>query len=243
MAGPNDEDDFELDDDIDVGVDHEMVDEDIDGAEDEAEEERQTETIDARAAQTPRQPSRGEKRFQTLASETKAARAEAAELRRKLEEVERRQTAPAPIDPRIEAERLAMMTPEERMDYRLEQAERRHQQQLAQIQFQTLDQMDRSEFQAQIANNPKLARWADEVEAELAKLRAQGQNVKRSVMASYIIGQKVLKQDPKATAKQKAAGQARIAAQKTSPGSSKGDASRGARGGKSLEDRLADQLI
>ena len=57
-------------------------------------------------------------------------------------------------------------------------------------------------------------------------------------MASYIIGQRVLKQDPKVAQKQKAAGQARIAAQRTTPGSSKGDTARGTREGKSLRERL-----
>jgi len=171
----------------------------------------------------PRRPTRGEARFQKLSQTTKqavedaaTARREAAELRERLARLEQpRQEQPKGPS----AEEIALMTPQEYADYKLGQAEKRFQQTVGQIQWQTYEASDRAAFNALKATDPLATKYADEVETRLAQLRQQGQNVDRERLLTYIIGEKARQGRTAARGKQAAAGQQRIARQQTRPGS------------------------
>lgn len=184
-------------------------------------------------------PSRGEQRFQRLANESKEAKAEAAQLRRELQEfkAQQRQTAQQESPEQV-AQKLALMTPEERLEYKLDQAERRNQQTMQSMQFQMQDSGDKSAFVALCASDPVAARYKDRVEAKLTELRGQGQNVNREALLTFLVGQDVRTRGGAAKSKQQKDGQRRTERQSVKPGNSRGDSQPNKRGEKSLEERL-----
>lgn len=206
--------------------------------------EQADDSDDGESEEVAAKPSRGETRFQRLANEAKAAREEAAATRRELDEFRRSQQNGRQQQETEEQEqrRLALMTPEERIEYRLEKAERRHQSQVQMLSFQNDDRADKMEFAAQAAANPVYARHKDEVERRLGELRAKGQNVSREALLKYIVGEKALAGAGNKKPAQQAA--KRVAAERVAPGSSKGDtASSRGRGEPSLAKRLENVPI
>ena len=191
--------------------------------------------------QVEAKPSRAETRFQRLANEAKEAREESARVRRELDEFKasQRQQAQQETPDQI-AQRMALMTPEERLEYKLDQAERRNGQQMANMQFQMQDSGDKSAFHALCASDPTAARYKDRVESKLTELRSQGQNVSREALFTFMFGQDVRAKSGQAKAKQGKDGERRIQRQKVAPGNSRGDATANRRGEQSLEDKLAN---
>ena len=196
--------------------------------------EEEGEVVEAR-------PSRAETRFQRLANEAKEAREEASRVRRELDEFKSSQRQQAQQEsPDQVAQRLALMTPEERLEYKLDQAERRNSQTMANMQFQMQDSGDKSAFHALCASDPTAARYKDRVEAELTRLRSQGQNVNREALFTFMFGQDIRSKSGSAKAKQGKDGERRIQRQRVTPSNSRGDTQPERRGEKSLEDRLAN---
>lgn len=186
-----------------------------------------------------RKPSRGEQRFQRLSNESKEAKAEAAQLRRELQEfkAQQRQTAQQESPEQV-AHRLALMTPEERLEYKLDQAERRNQQVMQGMQFQMRDTGDKSAFSSMCASNPTAARYKDRVEAKLVEIRSQGQDVSREALFKFLVGEDVVSRGGAAKNKQQKDGQRRTERQSVKPGNSRGDSQPNKRGEKTLEERL-----
>ena len=185
-------------------------------------------------------PRRGETRFQKLANETKEARREAAELRQRLQDFEARQRPAAPQgeSPEQEAQRLALMTSEERMEYRFQKAERTNQQTMAAMAFNLQDTGDKSTFNALCASDPVAAKYKDRVESELTRIRGLGQNVNREALLDYLIGKDVRSKRAPAAEKQRKAGERNIQRQQARPANARGDSAPAKRGEKSLEERL-----
>ncbi len=174
-----------------------------------------------------RQPTRGEVRFQTLSKAAKdaterATRAEtqARELADRIARLERPAQA-APTGPT--AEQIALMTPDELINYRLGESDKRFQQTLGQIQWQTYEANDRSTFNALKATDPLAAKYADEVEKRLMEMRAGGQNVDRDRLFTFIVGEKARAGRSVAKQRQTAQGQQRIARQTVRPGAARSD--------------------
>lgn len=169
-----------------------------------------------------RRPTRGEARFQKLSQSAKDAAERAANAERRAQELEARLARleqPRQEQPKGKSpEELALMTPDELVNYRLGESEKRFQQQLGQIQFATYEAGDRAAFNALKATDPLAAKYADEVEQRLAALRQQGQNVDREKLFTFILGEKARQGRVAAKTKQAAAGQRRIAQQQTRPG-------------------------
>ncbi len=180
-----------------------------------------------------RQPTRGEVRFQKLSQTAKeaterAARAESAarELTERIARLERpAQTAPQGPT----AEQIALMTPDELITYRLGESDKRFQQTLGQIQWNTYETSDKASFNALKATDPLAAKYADEVETRLQAMRAQGQNVDRERLLTFIIGEKARAGRSVAKQRQTAQGQQRIARQTVRPGAARSDTA-GSRG-------------
>lgn len=196
---------------------------DVLGEDGEAAEEDESEV----EAQPEKPLSRAEKRFQTLSrtareASERATRAEqeAAALRRQFEQTQARSQQD---DPEREAARLALMTPEERLEYKLDLAERRNQQNVQTLQAQMMDQSDRAGYLAKAAADPRYAKYANEVEERLGRMRAQGQNVPREALLFFIIGENAVKNGAKSTAKAKQAAALGAKRQVASPTNGKGD--------------------
>lgn len=221
----------------DVSEETDLSAEQPDGEIDDGEPEGDEEAVDAK-------PSRAETRFQRLANEAKAAREEAAAARRETEELRRGQQSARQQQETQEQEaaRLALMTPDERVEYKLDKAERRHQQQLQMLSFQQEDRADKMEFAAKAASNSVYAKYKDEVESRLTDLRAKGQNVSREALLKFVIGEQAL--NGAGSKKPAQAAKKRVDAQRVNPGSSRGDtASSRGRGEPSLEKRLENVPI
>ena len=94
---------------------------------------------------------------------------------------------------RQERERLEMMSPEERVEYRVNQR-------LNQIQFSTWDTNDRVMFEGLVSSNPAVAALKSEVEQVFQDRIRQGAPVDRQTIATFLIGQKALAKAPRAKA-------------------------------------------
>jgi len=240
-------------DDEDVSNVNEIEDEVEDEIEDDAEGQRDGQDGDAPLAkgkdeEDDRGQTRGlgrrERTVLAAKEEARKAREEAAETRRQLEEfrAQQQQMASRP-DPALERQRLELMSPEERMTYQLQQAEMRNQQQLQQMQFQMWDSNDKATFKTLAVTDKTAARLSDKVEAELAILRSRGQNVDRQTLLYYLAGKEAVERGRVAGAKQRQTGADNIRRQSARPGNSQSNVSADRRGGKSIEDRLADVFI
>jgi len=233
-----------------VGGDDDILDDDLvegdeegDGEGDEPvlEAEQDDDADDEGAGEPePPKPSRGEKRFQTLANELKAEREARARLERDMEAIRQERTQNnTRTSEAEEAERLAMMTLEERVEYKLNKALEQQTRTTRLMQFQAQDAQDKATFEGRYRAHPKYGAYCDEVEAELSKSRAAGVNVSREIVLAALIGQKVLANGG-TTAKpaKRLDAQRRMKANTTQPADTRGGEATGRRGGKSLEDRL-----
>lgn len=198
------------------------------------------EEIDASAE--GRKPGRAESRIQRLRQEAQEARTREAEANKRLEAAlsQNRQMPQPQETAEMEQARLALMTPEERVDYKLAKAEQRNLQNTQNMQFQMQETADVAYFRGLVASDPVAAKYKDKVEAKLAEIRSKGQNVNREALLDLLVGQDIRAKRAAAAPKQKAEADRRIARQKAPAGNSKGDTPGEKRGGKSLEDRLAN---
>ena len=187
---------------------------------------------------------RGAKRFQTLRNELKDARAEA---KRDREEFERRLAGiqgggqQQQVDPRLEAERLAAMTPEERMQHQLQQSTQTHQMEMMRMRYEMADREDRNEFRQRFLTDPRAKKYADDVERALGQARQAGMNPKREMLYYYLLGQKVANAKG-VKGRQQSEGAGRLRRATTRPSSSGSDTP-ARRGGKTLEQRLEGEFI
>jgi len=223
---------------------------DDDESGDEAETGQKLEDAEAEEGQVEEPQSRGERRFQKLSTTAResAARAQALEIevRQLRAEREQREAAarqPKEESPEEEAARLALMTVEERVDYRLEKAERRHQREIAMTRFQAADMADKAAFESKASSNPRYKRYAKEVEDLLASERRAGRDFTRETVLRFVLGGKVLDGGPTRD-KAERAGKERIQRQQARADSGRSDRAASRRGGggdsiADLERRLA----
>ena len=246
MTGPEDPED---DDEIDA-PDEDEVEGEEPAEEHDEEEAHGLETQGQKAGDAGQdgglKPSRAQSRIRTLADELKAERERGAQRDRELAEIRAQsQRSQQRGESREEREaRLALMDPEQRSEYRLNEALEQNRRDMAAMQFQMQDAADRSGFQARAATDKLYAKWGAKVEEELSKLRAQGQNVGREQLFKYLVGEAALAARGKAGKTARQEGQKRIQRQTTKPLNSRGDAGGARRRSEaSLEERLADVEI
>lgn len=192
-----------------------------------------------------RQPSRRDTRIETLTNSVKEERQRRSELERRLDSLlagqPRQQQGESPEQ---RAQRFALLTPEERITETLRESEVRHASEMRTLQFSILDGNDRAAFEAKATVDPLVAKWKPRVEAELAILRQNGQNVDREKLMFYLIGKSAYEGRSKVVSKQRQAGQARVNAQRTRPSNSGSDTASNRRDrNTSLERRLENQSI
>lgn len=174
-----------------------------------------------------RQPSRAERRIQTLAERTARAEAEAQLARETMERYRREAEQAAALQRQREDE---LLDPDER--YRRQSESR-----IRNAEMAALDAGDRAQFYAKAAADPARSKYADRIEAELAKARASGQNASREGIYVYLRGQDAIAAEQKAgAARRKSAETVRQARGKPNSPTSNAQPSRSP----SLEDRLKD---
>ena len=194
-----------------------------------------------------RQPSRSESRIRTLTEQVRDRDQRMADLNRRLDELTRQVQQPrAPVEaPEQRAQRLALMTPEERMQETLREATTSFNQQLQTMQVQQLESSDRTAFQMKAANDPLYAKYAPKVEAKLAEIRTKGGNAEREVLLKFLIGEAALERRGSKEGKREVRqAQQRVKRATTRPPNSGSDtAAQRRRGEESLERRLENVQI
>lgn len=200
---PGDEADGEEDAEGEGLEDHEGADEDA-GQESRSQVARGESPRRRGASEIIRENKRAAKELrEELQAERKAREA----LERRLEQQDRdrdqrRQTETA----EQERARLDLMTPEERYDYRIQQTETKHRQEMDGVKFQIWDSSDRSNFRDLCKEDPMVAKVKDKVEAEYQRLRSQGHPVEREIIANQEIAKMVRAQRTTAGTRQRARG-------------------------------------
>ncbi len=194
---------------------------------------------------------RADKRVQAAVDRAKEAERKATEAQTRLDAFLAQQ-GQRQIDPFVfarqqqeEAERVALMSGPEQAQYYAQKVQQATTLQMAQMQRQTHDQLDRIAFQNLQATHPVAKRFAAEVEKTVAEEARKGSMLPREVALAYVIGKHVLENGGKAAGKQRAAGAARVQAQTTRRGAPQSDLARGNTSNdlSALERRLANQMI
>lgn len=186
----------------------------------------------------PREQSRAAKRFQKIRDEARAARAEAAQARKEIDELKAQRQQPVGKSAEMIAAEEALMTPEERSESRLTRLIDEQRRQNSVMQFQMQDQSDRNAYQAKAVNNPRYAKYADKVEAKLAEVRKGGGNTDRETVLKYLIGEAVMANNGKSPQAKKGADAVRR--QQARPTNGRGDQPADRRASSSLAKRLED---
>jgi hypothetical protein len=232
-------------------VDQQVVDEEADESVSEGDEvdgeDRQADQDVAAASTESQQSSRGENRHRVLANELREARQREADLNRRLDTLIQGQARPQPQGETSEAraQRLALLTSEERITAELNEAKQGFAREMFQTRLQLADSSDRSAYQAKATVDPLYKKWEPKVEAELQELRKQNQNVDREKLLYYLIGKSAVEGRQAAKPGQRAEAQRRVNSQRTRPANSGSDVSANRRGGggNSLERRLENQSL
>jgi len=142
------------------------------------EEEPQAKTATEVEEEDPKPLTRGQQRIQALANEKKLAEQRAQLLEKQLE-LERQQ--------RLQAQQAQRPQEEENLTD-LEKWQRQADQTIRQVQFQSLDMRDQSEFLMQVSKNPAEAAYIERVEQALIEARQAGFNPKREDVLIRLMG-------------------------------------------------------
>lgn len=177
-----------------------------------------------------------------------ALEAEIAQLRAERAVRESAATKQQEESPEQEAQKLALMTVEERVDYKIAKADARNARAIGLANFQSADMADKAAFQSKAASDPRRKRLADEVEQLLLSERRAGRDFTRETVYMFVLGQKV-EQGGAARTKAAAAGAQRIQRQQARADSGRSDRAAPRRGEgdpnslSALEKRLAGVYI
>lgn len=228
-------------------------------ADDDADDAVDAPVDDAGAADDPgddagQQPPRRQQPRSRAAERIQRLKSEKDDLERRLQAMEQRQQPVqppfTPQQPQIsesqERERLALMTPEERSEYRVNKALQISQQQTEGMMRGMRDQADRTDFNQVLLTTPKLKRYESEVEQHYQRVLREGGYVARRAVLTYIIGERTLQRIAKAEpARKQSPAQQRVQRQNVRPGSTRNDvaAPRRSGGNRSLEARLENVPI
>jgi len=182
-------------------------------------------------------------RYQRLANENR-------ELRERMDRAERereqeRQTwalQQQQFSDQQERERLNLMTPEERSEYRIQQFERNNNARLQQSEMRMLMHMDKANYDTQAASNPVYRRMASEVERVFQEQVRKGQPVERQVILENLIGKQALNGAANSGTQRRAA-RKRVEQERVAPSSSRSSTTVQSRKVSTAEERLKDVLI
>lgn len=196
--------------------------------------------------------SRASRRVQALANERKVdreraerAEAEVARLSSQMAEVQRQlSSGRSAQEAQAEAELLANMDPIQRVQYEADKKIAAIQREVAATRVNALDAQDRAVYYARAENNKLLKQYGDKVEKALSEMRAKGINANRMEIYYYLLGKEThtRKEAGEGNPAARREAQRRINSSQGRPSSARSDAPAG-RGGRSLEDRLADMSI
>ena len=223
MAKEGDDEDLKLPEDEDEGQPGQLDDESGDEAET-GQESPDAETEEGQVDEE-RQPSRATKRVQELRRVAQEASERAARVEREIAELRAERSRPQPQQqesPEQEQARLALMTTEERIEYRLNKAEQRHQREMNMTRFQAADMADKAAYESRASVDPRYKKYSKEVEDLLLRERSAGRDFPRETILKFVLGSKVMENQ---SSRERAAkeGKERINRQTTRPAEGRSD--------------------
>jgi len=151
-----------------------------------------------------------------------------------------RQREKAAADAVTEADQLALMTTEERVEYKLNKSLGELKRQQAMLEFKNADEADKAMFELKAKSDPRIAKRLERVETELLNARKAGMNFKREVILAQVLGQDMLK---RMNEPQKKPAAKPNALRGKPPASGRGDQASARRQTSSLEKRLANVAL
>jgi hypothetical protein len=198
----------------------------------------------SRSPGEPEAEPRGSARFQRLANDARTAREEAGRARQELEEFKRQQwQREQQIQEREDRDRVALMTPDERADYRITRFEQAQRQRDSQRDIHMQAQLDKSTYDNQAAINPVYKRMQAQVEQTFQEQMRQGKPTDRRTILAYLIGLQALDGAANSGPAKRGA-RKRVENQTVKPSRPAGDqAATSSRKLSTAEDRLKDVLI
>ena len=209
--------------------------------------EQPDEPVAAQEAPQEQQPSRRDRRIETLTTALSEQRQRNDDLNRRLDAFLAGQNrVPQGESPEQRAQRLSLMTPEERLTETFREEREAHRRDMAQLQFTVVDGNDRAAFEAKCTVDPRYQKYKAKVEAKLAELHRAGQNTSRENVLRWVLGDRVMEAwvDGKTTQQSRGEAQRRVNAQRTRSTNSGSDVSTGRRSqSSSLEKRLENVSI
>lgn len=213
----------------------------VDGEERQASDREQPEG----RQQEGERPHRRDRRIETLTTQLAEEKRNREDLNRRLDAVLTNQHRPPQGEtPEARAQRLALLTPEDRMTTEMHETRQAFHRDMAVMQFQTQDANDKSAFQAKATVDPLYKKWDSRVEAELAELRRQNMTAPRERIMYYLIGKNAVEGRGAVKFGQRREAQRRVERQTTRPTNSGSDVSAPRRErGNSLERRLENQPL
>jgi hypothetical protein len=189
-----------------------------------------------------RRGGRASERIRALTEERQKDREELAATKGRLEALERQSQQVSTQQQREEEQqRLALMSPDERMEYRLHQMQQQTTRVLNDTRAQMADATDRANYNALATVNPLYRKHADAVESIVREHQGRGFSLPREVALKNILGDLMLKNAGAARTRANNKGaQQRQQQTVRSGGGGRGDvgSDRGRTGGKSAKDRL-----
>ena len=215
-ADPNDDveleaQDDELDGDSDAN-EHDEIDGDEGGGADDDSQEDDAGRDEGKAGQPDkvRATGRAKNDFGRLREERRIATEKAERLERELAETRNALSGrQSEEQKRAEAEKLALMTADEKLEHYRAQDKQELARTLGSLQFQMQDNADKAEFRQLCRENSALAAVAEEVERTIQSERSQGRaGASREIVAAYLIGKRALANGNRSKAKQQKRGDA-----------------------------------
>lgn len=173
------------------------------------------------------QPSRGQTRQQKLANQLREEREARIRLEAEIAADRRARSQPSTPGPDAErqrAEKLALMTEEERREFLRDERMARLENAVVASSRQAVDSADQAKWEASCVSNPTRAKYAAKVEEQLQVFRNNGAYPQREAVYHYLLGRDADTKPRKATVKQKQAAKERVDSSKSTPLSGKGDA-------------------
>lgn len=204
------------------------------------------ETDDTEDESEPERRPRARQRIESLSTRNRELQAKVDASEARLAALEARLNAPAPQkqeDAREEEARLALMSAEERLNYRFEKSIAQNNRATADMLFNVQDQTDRTSFRALLREKPHFKQHEAEVEKRLRELKVK---IPREAVLIYVIGESAYKSGEKP--RKRSQSQERLQQQETRPGASgrgdvRGDRRQANGGISSVERRLANVRI
>lgn len=234
----------------------------VDSSEEKTEPETEEEVEDAAGedteedvgeepAETPEKPvGRAQARIQRQQEEIKAGRereerliSERATYAAQLEQLRQQQQETQSASQRkVEDERLASLSPDERALYQLQQQNRSLEHRLNRMEMQRMDDQDRANFHAKAAHDEVYKKYADDIEAAYQDGLKRDVRAPREELLAWKLGKELLKDRETKGGKKKETAGKRIETVTTKPVSARGGAA-GSKTSKTEEDRLRGVLI